>query len=134
MRAEIAALARHRLARAHEAIAEGEHLLAKGAPMGAANRLYYGAYYAAKALLATREVDSSRHSGVISLFQKHFVKTGLISTEIAKALPRAFEKRQKSDYGDFATVTLEEAQRIRDEVRGFEAECARRLEEIIAGT
>jgi uncharacterized protein (UPF0332 family) len=39
------------------------------------------------------------------LFQVQFVKAGLIATEKAKALPRAFEKRQKSDYGDFSTVT-----------------------------
>jgi uncharacterized protein (UPF0332 family) len=111
VKAEIEALARHRLTRASEAVAEGEHLLAQGAFMGAVNRLYYGAFYAARALLAIRQTDSSRHSGVISLFQKHFVKTGLISTDRAKALPRSFEKRQKSDYGDFAAVTQEEAER-----------------------
>jgi hypothetical protein len=33
----------------------------------------------------------------------------LIPTEKAKALPRAFEKRQKSDYGDFSSVTVSEA-------------------------
>ena len=58
-------------------------------------------FYAARALLAVRELDSSRHSGVISLFQTQFVKAGLVATEKAKALPRAFEKRQKSDYGFF---------------------------------
>jgi len=42
---------------------------------GALNRLYY----AARALLATKSLDSARHSGVIALFQEHFVKTGLIS-------------------------------------------------------
>lgn len=80
--------------------------------MGAVNRFYYAAFYAARALLALRELDSSRHSGVISLFQTQFVKPGLIATEKAKALPRAFEKRQKSDYGDFSTVTATEAQSI----------------------
>jgi uncharacterized protein (UPF0332 family) len=83
---ELEKLARHRLSRAKEAFAEGEHLFAKGAFMGAVNRFYYGAFYAARALLAVRELDSSRHSGVISLFQKHFVKPGLIATDKAKAL------------------------------------------------
>lgn len=129
---EIKALAQHRLSRAREAFAEGEHLLAKGALMGAVNRFYYGAFYAARALLATRQVDSSRHSGVISLFQKHFVKTGLVDVNRAKALSRSFEKRQKSDYGDFATVTGEEAQAIREEVHAFVEECARALDRLIA--
>ena len=131
MRPEIEALAHHRLSRAREAFAKGEHLLAKGTLMGAVNRFYYGAFYAARSLLATEGVDSSRHSGVISLFQKHFVKTGLVSLDKAKALPRSFEKRQKTDYGDFATVTLEEAQKIRDEVKAFIQECALLLERLI---
>ena len=96
MKSEVEALARHRLSRAREAFAEGDHLLVKGALMGAVNRFYYAAFYAARALLATREVDSSRHTGVISLFQKHFVKTGLVLPDKAQALPRSFEKRQNA--------------------------------------
>jgi uncharacterized protein len=102
---ELEKLARHPLSRAKDAFGEGEHLLTKSASVGAVNRFYYAAFYAARALLALRDLDSSRHSGVISLFQKHFVKPGLIATDKAKALPRAFEKRQKIDYGDFSTVT-----------------------------
>lgn len=132
MKAEVQALARHRLARAREAVAEGEHLFTKGAFMGAVSRFYYGAFYAARALLATRQLDSSRHSGVITLFQKHFVKTGLVDVGRAKALPRSFEKRQKSDYGDFAVVTQGEAQAIRGEVETFVEECARLLERLVA--
>jgi uncharacterized protein (UPF0332 family) len=79
-----------------------------------------------------REVDCSRHSGVISLFQKYFVKTGLIAADKAKALSRSFEKRQKSDYGDFSTVTAREARGIRDEVKIFIDECAKVLEKLIA--
>ena len=68
MKPELEKLARHRLGRAKEAFAEGEYLLTKSAFMGAVNRFYYGAFYAARALLAVKELDSSRHSGVISLF------------------------------------------------------------------
>jgi uncharacterized protein (UPF0332 family) len=82
--------------------------------------------------LALRELDSSRHSGVISLFQKHFVKPGLVTTENAKALPRAFEKRQKSDYGDFSTVTAREANAVRAEVSNFIEECEQVLQRLIA--
>jgi uncharacterized protein (UPF0332 family) len=110
----------------------GEQLLAAGGLMGAVNRYYYAAFYAARALLALREADSSRHSGVISLFQRHFVKTQLVSVDKAKALSRAFEKRQKSDYGDFSTVTGNEASAIRDEVKAFVEECGQVLERIIA--
>jgi uncharacterized protein (UPF0332 family) len=93
-------LADHRIARAHDALEEAGLLIERHHFTGALNRLYY----AARALLATKTLDSSRHSGVIALFQEHFVKTGLISTDAARALPRAFEKRQTSDYGDSASL------------------------------
>lgn len=69
---------------------------------------------------------------MISLFQKHFVKTGLIEVSRARALSRSFEKRQKTDYGDFATVTFEETQAIRGEVLAFVEECSRLLERLAA--
>ena len=87
------------------------------------NRLYYAAFYAARALLATKALDSSRHSGVIALFQEHFVKTGLITTDAARALPRAFEKRQTSDYGDFSEPTRDEVLSLCDQVQALVASC-----------
>jgi uncharacterized protein (UPF0332 family) len=128
---ELEKLARHRLSRAKGAFSEGEHLMTVKSFMGAVNRFYYAAFYAARALLAIRKLDSSRHSGVISLFQAQFVKPRLIATEKAKALPRAFEKRQKSDYGDFSTVTAKEAQAIRNEVSDFVEECEQLLNRLI---
>jgi len=107
-------IARHRLERARSALRDGETLLAQESLTGAGNRFYYAAFYAARAVLATRELNSSRHSGVIALFQKHFVKTKVFNPAVAKALPRAFENRQKCDYEDFAALTPEEAQQLRN--------------------
>jgi uncharacterized protein (UPF0332 family) len=116
-------LARHRITRAHEALDEANLLIEQRHFTGALNRLYYAAFYSARALLATRTLDSSRHTGVIALFQEHFVKTGLISTDVARTLPRAFEKRQTSDYGDFSEPTSEEVLSLRNQVRVFVAAC-----------
>ncbi len=116
-------LAQHRLTRARAALAEADLLLARRHLSGALNRVYYAAFYAARALLATRELDSSRHSGVIALFQEHFVRTGLIVTDTARALPRAFEKRQTSDYGDYSEPTNEEVESLRDQVGAFVESC-----------
>jgi len=71
---------------------------------------------------------------VISLFQQGFVKTGRMDPTIAKALPRAFEKRQKTDYGDFATLTDAELQHIRQEVAAFVAACVALLERMTGGS
>jgi uncharacterized protein (UPF0332 family) len=116
-------LARHRIARANDALSDANLLMEQRHFTGALNRLYYAAFYAARALLATKTLDSSRHSGVISLFQEHFVKTGLISTDIARALPRAFEKRQTSDYGDFIEPSREEVLSLFEQVKVFVASC-----------
>jgi len=121
-------LARHRLARARDALADARTLFEAGRAIGAVNRFYYAAFHAARALLATRNLDSAKHSGVIALFQQHFVKTGLIPTDVARALPRAFEKRQNGDYEDFVEITAEDAGRVAAEVVAFVESCARALE------
>ncbi|MBI5525838.1 MAG: DUF1566 domain-containing protein [Deltaproteobacteria bacterium] len=69
------------MSRARQTYADGEHLMSVSAHAGAVNRFYYSAFHAARSLLATLELDSSRHKGAISLFQMHFVKTGIITTD-----------------------------------------------------
>jgi uncharacterized protein (UPF0332 family) len=116
-------LARHRMERATAACAEGDLLADQQSHRGAMNRYYYAAFHAARALLATCDVDSARHAGVIALFQQHFVKTGRFPAEIARALPRSFEKRLSSDYSDFVEITAEEAEKVRSDVHAFVNAC-----------
>jgi len=40
------------------------------------NRLYYACFYAVSALLIQQGLSSSKHTGVRSLFNRHYVKTG----------------------------------------------------------
>lgn len=133
MKPELAALARHRMAQARETLAEADQLLASQAFRGAVNRLYYAAFYAARALLATRDMDAARHTGLITLFQQHFVKTGLVPAETGKVLARAFEKRQNSDYGDFATIDPADAQDLSRAVHAFVPACGELLQRLVAG-
>jgi len=116
---EANAIARHRIERADAACREGDLLAQQHSYSGAANRYYYAAFHAARALLATRGVDSARHAGVIALFQQHFVKSGDFPADIARALPRSFEKRLSSDYSDFVDISAEEVERVRTEVHAF---------------
>jgi uncharacterized protein (UPF0332 family) len=133
LRPEALALAQHRLARAHDTLAERDRLLESGAAPGAVNRYYYAAY-AARALLATLEADSAKHSGVIVLFQKHFVASGIFPAEDARALPRAFERRLRSDYDDFSSTSTTDARTIRSQVEAFVARCAEVLAKLAAGS
>ncbi len=131
MTPENAALARHRLKQARETLAEAAQLLASHALRGAVNRLSYAAFYAARALLALREVDAARHSGVVSLFQQHFIKTGLVAPEIGKTLARAFEKRQDTDYEDFAAIDPADAQDLASSVQTFVHTCESLLDRLL---
>ena len=128
MTPEASVLARHRMERAAASCAEGDLLADQLSHRGAMNRYYYAAFHAARALLATRDVDSLRHAGVIALFQQHFVKTGAFPADIARARPRSFEKRLSSDYSDFVEISAEEAEKVRGEVHAFVNACREILE------
>ena len=123
------ALAHHRIARAHAALDEADLLIEQQYFSGALNRVCYAAFYAARALLGTRNLDSSRHSGVIALFQEHFVRTGLVPTDTARALPRAFEKRQTSDFGDFSEPSSDEVRALRGQIEAFVRTCQQAVHE-----
>ncbi len=63
-------LSQWRLEKAEKTFIEGDQLLKLGFYNGAINRFYYAAFHAARALLATKNLDSAKHSGVISLFNR----------------------------------------------------------------
>ena len=74
------------------------HNLANGFYGSAINRAYYAIFYAANALLATRGLSRSKHSGVIAAFRQHFVKPGLIESEYSYIYGRVMDNRHVSDY------------------------------------
>lgn len=107
MNEEIKALIDYRLREAKEAREEAAILLERGKCRGALNRVYYSMFYAVLALLASRQFTTSKHSGAISLFHREFVKTGIISADVAKFIDIAFDLRNKCDYRDFVTPDAE---------------------------
>jgi uncharacterized protein (UPF0332 family) len=72
------------------------------------NRLYYACFYMVSALLIHDGMSSLKHTGVRSLFNKNYVKTGHIPKELARTYNDLFERRQEGDYIDF--VTFQELQ------------------------
>lgn len=104
------ALISYRLQQAGESLDDARKLLEhRGSPRSIANRSYYAMFYAVLALLLTIDKGSSKHSGVIALFDLHFVKTGFFSRELSKVLHRAFEIRQLGDYEEMAEIGVEDS-------------------------
>jgi uncharacterized protein (UPF0332 family) len=66
-----------------------------------ANRLYYACFYAAKALLEDKEYGPKTHAGVRTLFNRHFVRPGIIPQGPAALYNELFDYRHKSDYDVF---------------------------------
>ena len=94
-------LVSYRMTRANEAM-EDARILAQAARWNACvNRLYYACFYAVSALLACHGLSSSKHTGVRSLFNKHYVRTGKISKNLARIYNDLFERRKEGDYMDF---------------------------------
>ncbi|NJN94259.1 MAG: HEPN domain-containing protein [Anaerolineales bacterium] len=92
----------------------------------AISRSYYAMFYAANGLLASIGVARSKHSGVISAFRQHFIKSGLIEAEFGDYLGVGFNARQESDYElftpiehDLAVKRLDEARQFVDRVEAF---------------
>jgi uncharacterized protein (UPF0332 family) len=94
-------LIQYRLEKANQTL-EDARLLANSKRWNpCVNRLYYACFYAVSALLANNEFSSSKHTGVRSLFNLNFVKTGKISKETAEIYNDLFDRRQEGDYADF---------------------------------
>lgn len=102
-------LANYRLQRAREHLKSAEILLNSGMYSDSLGRSYYAMFAAARALLALKQLDSKKHAGIISLFNQHFVKTGLVERSAGRNLSKARIKRESSDYTDFYLVSKEEA-------------------------
>lgn len=114
------------LARSRQMIDTGRLTLEHQDYITTVNRAYYAVFYAANALLATRHMERSKHSGVIAAFREHFVKTGLIELEYSDWYGEAMDARQRGDYtlelvldGARARELIEQAERFADRVERY---------------
>lgn len=106
MKGSVEDLIQYRLDRAEETLEDAKILARSERWSACANRLYYAAFYSVSALLLKYDLSSSKHTGVRSLFNRHFVKTNKVPKKLARIYNDLFERRQESDYMDF--VQLEE--------------------------
>ena len=101
-------LVSYRLQRARETLTDAHILADAGRWNPCVNRLYYACFYAVSALLIQEGLSSSKHAGLRSLFNRHFVRTNKVTKDKARIFNDLFERRQEVDYVDF--VSFEESQ------------------------
>jgi len=106
------ALFTYRLKQAEETLLDAERMLqGTFSSRSITNRAYYSMFYAVLALFlkADMRIKTSKHIGVISIFDKEFILTGKIDKYYSEILHKMFNIRQKGDYKDLIEIAIEEA-------------------------
>ena len=107
---EIIDLSKLRLDIAKERITFAKEILKIGDYKTVANRSYYAVFSAMRAVLALDNIDSKKHSGVISEFRKNYLKTEMLPKELSFTIDALVEVRQGSDYDDFYLISKNEVE------------------------
>lgn len=95
----------YRIQKAWETYDAAKFLMDTKSYASALNRIYYACFYMVSALLLTKKLSSSKHSGIKSLFNKDFINVGLFDKKWGTFYSDLFQKRQESDYADLTTIS-----------------------------
>lgn len=124
-------LTRYRIRQAGESLDEAKFLLSGGkSPRSIMNRVYYSMFYSVLALLIYEPYSSSKHSGVLSYFNKHFIKGEVFDKDMGRTLNKAFELRQREDYREYSYLTAEEAGIFIEKAETFVSEVNKHLKQM----
>lgn len=122
-------LSRYRLKQAEESINEAACLFSgKGSPRSIINRAYYAMFYSVLALMVFEPYSSPKHSGVLSYFNKRFIKEGVLAEELGRSINKAFELRQEGDYREYVELSYEEVEPFIEKAEVFLREIENYLE------
>ena len=115
--------------RAHEMLDAAAHNIAGSFYGSGINRAYYAIFYSANALLLTRGISRSKHSGVIAAFRQYFVRSGLIESEYGDVYGRVMDDRHLSDYDVEVSIDPERARADLADAQRFVERVDRYLQE-----
>ncbi|HLP48321.1 MAG TPA: HEPN domain-containing protein [Candidatus Kapabacteria bacterium] len=85
----------------------------------AINRSYYAMFYSVLALICKKGMGTSKHTGVLSIFDREYVKHEIFPKEMSKLFHQAFYLRQQCDYEEFTLISKEETIEILDGAKNF---------------
>lgn len=105
--------------KAKESLDAARVLLDDGFYDFSASRSYYAMFYAAEAVLLTKELSFSKHAAVIGAFGKEFIKTKIFPQRLRDCLVTAFDLRQLGDYGSPGSVDKEKARGLIENAADF---------------
>jgi prepilin-type N-terminal cleavage/methylation domain-containing protein len=98
MKQEITNYAKFQLEKSKNTLKDAELLYENNRLTSAVNRIYYAIFYSVTAIMSLYGLSTSKHSGMLSNFNKEIANRGLISRELKDFYYDMFNKRQKGDY------------------------------------
>ncbi len=107
------------LKKANERIESAELLYKHEKYNDAISRSYYAFFDTTSALLITKGLFAKTHSGLITLFGLHFIKTDLIPAKFARLFRRVKTAREEADYEALKKFTKAETKQILDSAKEF---------------
>lgn len=116
---ERVALSEYRIESAESCLADANALFQIGSYKGATNRAYYAVFNAMRAVLALNGIDRKRHSGVISEFQRLYLKTQVFDVSYSKIISNAFALRVGGDYQDYYVISKQEIAELIADAESF---------------
>lgn len=103
--------------KAERSIKAAGRLLDEEYPDFSVSRLYYALFYAMTGALLTKNISASKHTGVISNFNMHFIKPGIFPKEFSKIISRLSRERQVGDYGLYFDISEDDLRKDMASVR-----------------
>ena len=67
-------------------------------------------FYSILALLIFEPYSYSKHSGVLSYFNRHFIKNGIIQKDIGRSVNKAFDICQRGDYREQISLSPDQVE------------------------
>jgi uncharacterized protein (UPF0332 family) len=112
----------YRLEEAKSTLAEAEKMLEEHfSPRSIINRAYYAMLYMTLALFLKTGIaaKSSKHTGVMAIFDREFITNGKIEREYSRMFHRMFDRRIEFDYKEQVRADLDDAGKAVDNAKKF---------------
>ena len=107
------------LKRSYDKFKSAQVLFDNGLYEDSVSRSYYSMLFAARSLLAMKEIYPKTHGGIIKMLGLEFVTTGYLDEVAGRAIATAKEDREEADYGILTSITKEEAEETLNDAKDF---------------
>lgn len=95
------------MSKAKDSLEVAEHLHEQRHYNDAASRAYYAVFHSLQAILLTKNLSFSKHSAVLSAFNKEFIYSKVFGKDFYTKIARLFKDRQIGDYEYEKTIDRE---------------------------